>query len=76
MTVVAALSDLKKYTQKKYNANISTTIFKLHRYSIHIELSSEGQVKVKSRKKSRRKREDLTSLTVLSLLHHHPPPPP
>ena len=31
-----------------------------------------SQVKVKSRKKSRRKREDLTSLTVLSLLHTTP----
>ena len=35
MSVVAALTDLKKYTQKKHNANISTIIFKMHRY-LHI----------------------------------------
>ena len=40
MSVVAALTDLKKYTQKKHNANISTIVFKMHRY-LHIH--SVGQ---------------------------------
>ena len=71
MIIIAEVIIIKKET----NADVSL-MFSINDTMLWLleKLSSEGQVKVKSRKKSRRKREDLTSQTVLSLLHTtHPP---
>ena len=42
MSVVAALADLKKYSQKKKPANISNWVFRMHKYVLFRLLEIKG----------------------------------